>query len=109
MTQSEMQEQKVRLTLELEDAEHHLNALRVSAEVHGETLIGLGVALREKPETVYRHGASAHDGQPMETFTVIEDKTVRALDIQKIIEQTNEIRKEAENVRKIKDRLARLG
>lgn len=108
MTQSEIREQKVRLTLELEDAERHLNALRVAAKVHGEMLIGLGVALREKPETVFRHGASAHHGQPLESLTIIEDRTVGALDIQKVIQETNEIRKESEKVGKLKEHLARL-
>jgi hypothetical protein len=72
-------------------------------------LIGLGVALREKPETVYRHGQSIHYGQSPETFTLLDDKIVIALDIRKIVEETNEIRKEAENVKKLKERLARLG
>jgi ubiquinone biosynthesis protein UbiJ len=109
MTQSEMREQKVRLTLELEDAESHLNALRVRAETHGDILVKLGASLREKPETLFRHGLSAHYGHPLEKLTFIEDTMVNALNIQKIVEETNEIRKEAETVKTLKERLAKLG
>ncbi len=109
MTQDQMREQKVRLTIELEDAEKHLRALQVAAQLHGDQLLELGTMLRDGPEKVFRHGESAHYGHPLETLYIVKDQMVNALNVRKVIEETNEIRKEAENVRKLRERLNHLG
>lgn len=108
MSGDEMREQRVRVAIDLEDAEAHLNALRVSAAMHGDALIKLGVQLRDHPETIYRDGASGHYGYPIESFYIIDDQTARALEIQKILTHGNEIRKEIERVEVLRRRLASI-
>jgi len=108
MSGEEMREQKVRLTLRVEDAEHHLNALRVKARLHGEMLIGLGCKLRENPDSLYRDGQSALHGYSLEQLWLIDDSAVRALELKRIVEVGDEIRKEMLNVTQLRSDLELL-
>jgi hypothetical protein len=102
-------EQKVRLRIELEGAENELSVCRSVAEAHGNLLIELGSILRDKPETFFRHGYSSLYGYPIEQQNIISDRMVNAVNIQKMIEETNTVRASAEKLRMIQERLARLG
>jgi hypothetical protein len=109
MTNSETREQKVRLTLELEDAESNLEASRRIAQTHGELLISVGEMLRNRPEAFYRNGYSAHYGHRAEDLNFIDDRTVAAFDIRRAISETNAVRENTEKVRKLQELLSRFG
>jgi hypothetical protein len=109
MTNLAMRRREGDLQRELEDAEHHLQALCVRAQTHGEHLIALGVNLREHPETIWREGYSALHGFPVEKLRVIDDKTMASLEIHKVLDQASEIRKETANINRLKAALARIG
>jgi hypothetical protein len=109
MSSRENREQKVRLTLELEDAEKDLQAARSVAQAHGELLISVGEMLRNRPEVFYRNGYSSHFGHRIEDLTFIDDRMVAAFDIRRAIAETNTVREKAEKVQKLQQLLARLG
>lgn len=109
MSGDEMREQKIRLRVELEEAEEHMSALRVKAELHADVLSEIATRLRARPETdIFRHGASAHYGQAIETLKPISDHHVRALDLKSILDHADEIRKEAQRISQLRERLASL-
>jgi hypothetical protein len=108
MTGDQFREQKVRLRIELEDAEKDLQTCRRVAESHGDLLIELGSILRNKPETFFRHGYSSHYGHPIESLHVINDRMVNAVNIQKMIDETNAVRAGAEKLSAIQEQLDRL-
>ena len=57
MNADEKREQKMRLKLEIEDAESNLNSLREKARVRADQIIQFGTWLKTAPEThIYRHG-----------------------------------------------------
>jgi hypothetical protein len=109
MTGDQFREQKVRLRIELEDAETDFQGCRRIAESHGDLLIRLGSILRNSPEAFFRHGYSSHHGHPIESLQIIDDGMVKAVNIQKMIEETNAVRASAEKLRAVQERLDRLG
>lgn len=106
---NETRERKVRLTLELEDAENELRTARRIAETHGELLISVGEMLRNRSETFYRNGYSAHFSHRIEDLNFIDDQTVSAFDIRRAIAETNDVREKADKVHKLQELLAHLG
>lgn len=102
-------ERKVRLTLELEDAESELQTARRTAQAHGELLVSVGEMLRNRPESFYRNGYCAHFDHRLENLNFIDDKTVAAFDIRRAIAETSAVREKAEKVHKLQELLTRLG
>src|ERR1022692_1520159 len=107
MSADEKREQKMRLRLELEDAEGNLNSLREKARVRADRIIQFGAWLKTTPEThIYRSGHSIHHGQ--EPAQLLKDSDIEVLQLTPALEIANSIRKEIANIADLKERLSRL-
>lgn len=109
MNTDEMRRQKVDLTIQVEDSQIKLNALRAKAAGIGDKLADYAKWLRDTPHThIYRDGMSSHYKQNIDAITPLGDTYVRALELKPMLELADEIRKEMWNVRTLKERLDRL-
>jgi hypothetical protein len=109
MTAEEMREQKMRLRIELEDAEARLAALREKARVRADRIIQFGTWLKEKPELhIYRQGHSVHHDQPLDKLRLLQDSDIEVLQLTPSLEIANSIRKELANIADLKERVSRL-
>jgi hypothetical protein len=108
MSGDEMREQEMRLRIEIEDAEKHLAHLKLRAQTHGDMLISLGVKMQNEPETIFRHGVSILYGHPPSILSVVDDRLVKALEVQGILKQADEIRESTEKLNTLRGRLAKL-
>jgi hypothetical protein len=107
MSPDERLEQKVRLRVQLEEAQQELNHWREAANAKSDLLIQLADWLKNSPErNIYRAGMSIHEGFVVEP---IPEKYVTVLNINEILDLANEIRKNINQVRDFEQRLTRLG
>ncbi|MFB3916799.1 MAG: hypothetical protein ACE14M_08720 [Terriglobales bacterium] len=109
MSPDEMREQKMRLRIDLEDAEAQLNALREKARARADKIIQFGTWLKKSPELhIYRQGHSEHYGQPEDNIRFLTDGDIEVLQLTPALEIANAIRKELAHVADLKARLGRL-
>lgn len=106
MTAGEMREQRIRLRLELEEAEERLNQLREKAKTQADLVLEFGTWLRNSPERyIYRDPVGELYGLPAEP---LGDKYIDALNWQQAVQTANEIRKETVKIAELKFLLGRL-
>ena len=106
MTSGEIREQKIRLRVELEEAEERLNQLRENARRQGDLVLEFGTWLRNSPEKhIYRDPVGELHGLPAEPLA---DEYIEALNWQQAVQTANEIRKELVKIAELKFVLARL-
>ncbi len=109
MSKDEMREQKMRLKIDLEDAEARLKALREKAGARADRVIQFGNRLKNQPEfNIYRQGHSVHHGQPVDQIRHLTDGDIEALQLTPALEIANSIREEIARVLDLKERLGRL-
>jgi predicted glutamine amidotransferase len=109
MSADEMREQKVRLTIELEDAQKQLSALREKATARADKVIQFGAWLKTQPELyIYRQGHSEHHGQPVDQIRFLSDNDIEALQLIPALEIANSIRREIAKVANLEKRLSTL-
>jgi hypothetical protein len=104
MTEQEMREQKIRLRLELEDAETQLAHLREEAYQQAESLGEFSHLLSTEPHArIYRDGDNY--GQ---NVIGLSEANVKAMDLERALNTANQIRKTMQKVRQLTDRLSAL-
>jgi phage terminase large subunit-like protein len=109
MSTDEMHRQKVDLTIQVENAEKLLNALREKSRVRADKVIQFGKWLRDAPElNIYRQGHSIHCGQPLDQLHLLSDSDMEALQPIPSLEIANAIREQIATVADLKERLSRL-
>jgi hypothetical protein len=106
MTAGEMREQKIRLRVELEEAEERLNQLREEAIRQADLVLEFGTWLRNSPERyIYRDPVGELHGLPAKPLA---DKYIDALNWQQAVQTAHEIRKETAKIAELKFVLERL-
>jgi AAA+ ATPase superfamily predicted ATPase len=106
MSPDEKREQKVRLRIELEEAEEELNHCREAANATSDLLAQLAEWLRVSPvENIYLAGRSIHHGFEVRP---LPQKYVQAFDFKGLISVADDIRKAQRRVLDLQTRLAKL-
>ena len=106
MSPDEQREQKMRLRIELEDAEKDLAHLREAAHARSDLLTQFAEWLRDSPETkIYHASGSVHCGFAVE---VLPEKYVRVQDIKESLRLADDIRKARRRVLDLQVRLDKL-
>ena len=106
MTSGEIREQKIRLRVELEEAEERLNYLREEARRQADLVLEFGTWLRNSPEKhIYRDPVGESYGLPAEPLA---DRYIEALNWQQAVQTANEIRKQIEKIAELRFVLGRL-
>jgi hypothetical protein len=106
MSPEEKREQKVRLRVELEEAEEELNHCREAANAKSDLLGQLAEWLRTSPEVhIYWTGGSTHHGFDVKP---LPEKYVKVLAFKDLVGLADEIRKAQRRVYDLQTRLERL-
>ena len=108
MSADEMREQKMRLRIELEDAQKQLNALREKATARADKVIQFGTWLKTTPALyIFRQGHSEHHGL-VDQIRLLSESEIEALQLMPALEIANSIRQEIAKVADLEKRLSRL-
>ncbi len=109
MSDDEIRRQKVDLTIQVEDSQKRLHALREKATARANRIIDFGNRLKRAPEReIYRQGHSILHTQPVGDIKLLEDGDIEALQINPALEIANSIRAEIGVLADLKERLAKL-
>lgn len=106
MSPDEKREQKIRLRVDLEEAEEELSHCREAANAKGDLLAQLATWLKVSPELyIYRASGSVHEGFDVKP---IPEKYVTVLDIKPLLTLGDDIRRAQRRVLDLRERLSRL-